>query len=172
MTDIVTNYWSMGVDNGDSGSVINHGFHASDGWFVMQVARVHVFERLAELIGHPEWVTDERFGTPYGWVQHLDDVIRPAVEKWAGERNRLEVCRALSEAGIAAGPSLVPRSWSPIPMSMLVTCLSALSGRMVSTNRCSCRATLRSSSTESRVVTAESPGSANTPMGSCAMSLV
>ena len=104
MTDIVTNYWSMGVDNGDSGSVINHGFRASDGWFVMQVARVHVFERLAELIGHPEWVTDERFGTPYGWVQHLDDVIRPAVEKWAGERNRLEVCRALSEAGIAAGP--------------------------------------------------------------------
>jgi formyl-CoA transferase len=104
MTDIVTNYWSMGVDNGDSGSVINHGFRASDGWFVMQVARVHVFERLAELIGHPEWVTDERFGTPYGWVQHLEDVIRPAVENWAGERNRLEVCRALSEAGIAAGP--------------------------------------------------------------------
>jgi crotonobetainyl-CoA:carnitine CoA-transferase CaiB-like acyl-CoA transferase len=104
MTDIVTNYWSMGVDNGDSGSVINHGFRASDGWFVMQVARVHVFERLAELVGHPEWTTDERFDTPYGWVQHLEDVIRPAVEKWAGERNRLEVCRALSEAGIAAGP--------------------------------------------------------------------
>jgi crotonobetainyl-CoA:carnitine CoA-transferase CaiB-like acyl-CoA transferase len=104
MTDIVTNYWSMGVDNGDSGSVINHGFRAADGWFVMQVARVHVFERLAELVGHPEWVTDERFDTPYGWGQHLEDVIRPAVEKWAGERNRLEVCRALSEAGIAAGP--------------------------------------------------------------------
>jgi crotonobetainyl-CoA:carnitine CoA-transferase CaiB-like acyl-CoA transferase len=104
MTDIVTNYWSMGVNNGDSGSVINHGFRAADGWFVMQVARVHVFERLAQLVGRPEWVTDERFATPYGWVQHLEDVIRPAVEKWAGERNRLEVCKALSEAGIAAGP--------------------------------------------------------------------
>lgn len=104
MTDIVTNYWSMGVNNGDSGSVINHGFRAADGWFVMQVARVHVFERLAQLVGHPEWVTDERFATPYGWVQHLEDVIRPAVEKWAGERNRLDVCKALSEAGIAAGP--------------------------------------------------------------------
>jgi crotonobetainyl-CoA:carnitine CoA-transferase CaiB-like acyl-CoA transferase len=104
MTDIVTNYWSMGVDNGDSGSVINHGFRAADGWFVMQVARVHVFERLAQLVGHPEWVSDERFNTPYGWVQHLEDVIRPAVEKWASGRNRLEVCKALSEAGIAAGP--------------------------------------------------------------------
>jgi crotonobetainyl-CoA:carnitine CoA-transferase CaiB-like acyl-CoA transferase len=103
MTDIVTNYWSMGVDGGDSGSVINHGFRASDGWFVMQVARVHVFERLAQLVGHPEWLVDTRFDTPYGWVQHLEDVIRPAVEKWAAGRNRLEVCKALSEAGIAAG---------------------------------------------------------------------
>jgi crotonobetainyl-CoA:carnitine CoA-transferase CaiB-like acyl-CoA transferase len=70
----------------------------------MQVARVHVFERLAQLIGHPEWVTEERFATPYGWVQHLEEVIRPAIEKWAAGRNRLEVCAALSEAGIAAGP--------------------------------------------------------------------
>ena len=105
MTDIVTNYWSMGVDGGDTGAVINHGFRAADGWFVMQVARVHVFERtLAHLIGHPEWLTDERFATPYGWVQELDDVIRPAIEKWAAGRSRLEVCEALSQAGIAAGP--------------------------------------------------------------------
>ena len=104
MTDIVSNYWSMGVDSGDSGSVINHGFRAADGWFVMQVARVHVFERLAQLVGHPEWLDDERFETPYGWFQHLEDVIRPAVENWAAGRTRLEVCQALSEAGIAAGP--------------------------------------------------------------------
>src|ERR1700733_3471112 len=76
MTDIVTNYWSMGVEGGDSGTVINHGFRAGDGWFVMQVARVHVFERLARLIGHPEWITDDRFATPYGWVHRLEDVIR------------------------------------------------------------------------------------------------
>jgi crotonobetainyl-CoA:carnitine CoA-transferase CaiB-like acyl-CoA transferase len=68
------------------------------------VARVHVFERLAHLIGHPEWITDERFATPYGWVQHLEEVIRPAIEKWAAGRSRREVCEALSEAGIAAGP--------------------------------------------------------------------
>ena len=58
MTDIVTNYWSMGVDNGDSGTVINHGFRAADGWFVMQVARQHMFERLADVVGHPEWLSD------------------------------------------------------------------------------------------------------------------
>ena len=104
MTDIVSNYWSMGVDNGDSGSVINHGFRAADGWFVMQVARPHVFERLADVIGRPEWKTDERFDTPYGWVTHLETIIRPAVEGWASGRSRLEVCEALGVAGIAAGP--------------------------------------------------------------------
>ena len=68
MTDIVTNYWSMGVDNGDSGTVINHGFRAADGWFVMQVARQHMFERLADVVGPPEWLSDPRFDSPYGVV--------------------------------------------------------------------------------------------------------
>jgi len=104
MTDIVTNFWSMGVDNGDTGTVINHGFRAADGWFVMQVARQHFFERLADVVEHPEWVSDPRFATPYGWVEHLESVIRPAVEGWAAGRTRLEVCAVLSEAGIAAGP--------------------------------------------------------------------
>jgi formyl-CoA transferase len=108
MTDIVTNYWSMGVNNGDSGAVINHGFRAADGWFVMQVARHHMFERLADVVGHPEWVADERFATPYGWVEQLEGVIRPAVEGWAATRSRLQACEALSRAGIAAGPCLRP----------------------------------------------------------------
>jgi crotonobetainyl-CoA:carnitine CoA-transferase CaiB-like acyl-CoA transferase len=106
MTDIVANYWSMGVSHGDSGALINHGFLAADGWFVMQVAREHHFERLAELVGCPEWVGDERFAQREGWVEHLDDVIRPAIERWAAGRTRLEVAAALGRAGIAAGPCL------------------------------------------------------------------
>ena len=108
MTDIVTNYWSMGVDNGDSGTVINHGFRAADGWFVMQVARQHMFERLADVVGHSEWLSDPRFDSPYGWVEHLEDVIRPAIEGWAAGRSRLEACEALSQAGLAAGPCMRP----------------------------------------------------------------
>jgi crotonobetainyl-CoA:carnitine CoA-transferase CaiB-like acyl-CoA transferase len=104
MTDIVTNFWSMGLKSGQLGAVINHGFRAADGWFVMQISREHHFERLAEIVGHPEWVTDPLFATRKGWVDHLDSVIRPAVEGWAGGQSRLEVCRALSGAGIAAGP--------------------------------------------------------------------
>ena len=42
------------------------GFEAADGWFVMQVSREHQFERLATIVGHPEWLDDPRFADPAG----------------------------------------------------------------------------------------------------------
>src|SRR5581483_9746632 len=47
---------------------------------------------------------DPRFATRQGWVDHLDEVIRPAVEAWAGSKPKLEVCRELAAAGLAVGP--------------------------------------------------------------------
>jgi formyl-CoA transferase len=105
MTDIVTNFWSMGQRGGALGPLIMNGFRARDGWFVLQVAREQHFARLVELIGHPEWTSDPRFATRQGWVDHLDDVLRPAIETWAADRTKLEACAALGAAGIAAGPS-------------------------------------------------------------------
>ena len=107
MTDLVTNFWSMGQRDGANGSrLIMHGFRASDGWFVLQVGREHQFARLTEVIGTPEWLTDERFATRQGWVDHLDAVIRPAVEGWAAGRTKLEAAAELNRAGLVAGPSL------------------------------------------------------------------
>lgn len=108
MTDIVANLWSLGARDGDLGPVINHGFRASDGWFIIQVGREHHFERLVELIGRPGWKKDPRFETRQGWMDHLESDIRPAIESWASTRSKLEVCEAFSEAGIAAGPCLRP----------------------------------------------------------------
>jgi crotonobetainyl-CoA:carnitine CoA-transferase CaiB-like acyl-CoA transferase len=85
--------------------VICEGFRASDGYVVVQVVREHQFERLAELVGHPEWKDDPRFATRSGWGPNLETVIRPAVDAWASRRTKLEAARALTEAGIAAGPS-------------------------------------------------------------------
>ena len=107
MTDIVTNFWSMGLKRGELGPLIMHGFRAGDGWFIVQVGREHQFAKLVELIGHPEWATDERFATRQGWLDHLDDVLRPAIEEWAASRTKLEVCEQLGAAGIAAGPCFV-----------------------------------------------------------------
>jgi crotonobetainyl-CoA:carnitine CoA-transferase CaiB-like acyl-CoA transferase len=106
MTDIVSNFWSMGLKNGDVGPVINHGFRAGDGWFIVQVGREHHFARLAEIVGHPEWMTDSRLSTRDGWIMYLETLLRPGIESWAEGRTREEACGELAAAGIAAGPCL------------------------------------------------------------------
>ena len=104
MTDIVTNFWSLGLRGGELGPLIMHGFRAADGWFIVQVGREPQFAALVATIGRPELATDERFATRQGWLDHLDDVLRPAIETWAAERSKVEVCDALAAAGVAAGP--------------------------------------------------------------------
>jgi formyl-CoA transferase len=103
LTDLVTNYWSMGLRTKGAPLIID-GFRASDGWFVVQVGRPYQFERLAELVGRPEWLTDERLATPPQWQEHLEEVIRPGIEAWAAGMTKLEAARVLTDAGVAAGP--------------------------------------------------------------------
>ncbi|MCU1429609.1 MAG: putative acyl-CoA transferase/carnitine dehydratase [Actinomycetia bacterium] len=106
MSDLVVNFWSMGLRPGGLGPLlIMDGFRASDGWFIVQVGREHQFERLAHIVGHPEWLDDERFATREGWRVHLEDVIRPAIESWAAGKTKLAASDELARAGIAAGPS-------------------------------------------------------------------
>ncbi|HTL84574.1 MAG TPA: CaiB/BaiF CoA-transferase family protein [Acidimicrobiia bacterium] len=107
MTDVVTNFWSMGVrpDPERALQVICEGFRASDGYVVLQIVREHQFFRLAELIGRPEWKDDPRFSTRAGWGPALENEIRPAIETWTGKRTKLEAANELTDAGIVAGPS-------------------------------------------------------------------
>jgi formyl-CoA transferase len=106
MTDIVPNYWSLGLRGRQRPATIFDGFRAADGWFVLQVGREPQFRALLALIGRPDLVDDERLATREGWVAHLEDVLRPAVETWAGGRTRMDVCDELGRAGITAGPCL------------------------------------------------------------------
>jgi crotonobetainyl-CoA:carnitine CoA-transferase CaiB-like acyl-CoA transferase len=108
MTDLVTNFWSMGLrpEPGQGLAMILDGFEASNGWFIVQVGREHEFERLANLVGHPEWLTDERLSTRAGWREHMDDILRPGVKQWAASMTNVDACQALAAAGVAAGPCL------------------------------------------------------------------
>jgi len=108
MTDLVTNFWSMGLrpEPGQGLAMILDGFEASNGWFIIQVGREHEFERLANLVGHPEWLSDQRVASRAGWREHMDDVLRPGVTAWAADKTNVEACRALADAGVAAGPCL------------------------------------------------------------------
>lgn len=103
--DVVANYWSMGErpEPGQGPKMILDGFPASDGWFIVQVGREHEFERLADLVGHPEWLGDERFVTRAGWREHIG-VLRDGVGRWAADKTSVEACHLLAAAGVAAGP--------------------------------------------------------------------
>ena len=108
MADIIPFMWSMGVRKGRRVAGIFDGFAARDGYFVVQAVREHHLAALARAIGHPEWLDDERFATRQGWLDHLESVVRPAVEAWAAERTKLEASVELSRLGIAAGPCNTP----------------------------------------------------------------
>ena len=101
MTDIVTNFWSLGVrpEPDKALEVICEGFRASDGYVVVQIVREHQFFNLADLVGHPEWKDDPRFATRAGWGPHLETVIRPAVDAWASTRTKLGAAQELTAAG-------------------------------------------------------------------------
>jgi crotonobetainyl-CoA:carnitine CoA-transferase CaiB-like acyl-CoA transferase len=108
LCDLAVNYWSMGQrrepDEEPNLPLILDSFRSRDGWFMVQVVREHQFGRLADLVGHPEWVDDERFATRQGWRAHLEEVIRPAVELWAADKTKGEASGVLAESGIAAAP--------------------------------------------------------------------
>ncbi len=103
IADVVPSMWSLGARERAPGAILTT-FSASDGDVVLQVSREHQFARLADLVGCPGWLEDTRFATRQGWVDHLDTVIRPAVEGWMATGTKLEVCQALADAGIPAGP--------------------------------------------------------------------
>jgi crotonobetainyl-CoA:carnitine CoA-transferase CaiB-like acyl-CoA transferase len=105
MTDIVMNLGSLGVEHlHDNKALVLDTFQATDGFFVLQLVREHQLERLAHLVGHPEWLTDPRLATRDQWGLHVEDMFRPAIEAWAAGLTKLEATHALSGAGIAASP--------------------------------------------------------------------
>jgi crotonobetainyl-CoA:carnitine CoA-transferase CaiB-like acyl-CoA transferase len=107
MTDIVTSLTSLGVDHHPRPQpFILDAFRAADGYFVMQLVREHQFERLASVVGRPEWLADERLATRAGWGEHLDEVVRPGIEAWAASRTKVDAARELTAAGVACGPCL------------------------------------------------------------------
>lgn len=106
--DIVPNYESLGKDPSTPSALINHGFPIAAGEVVIQAGREHQFQRLAELVGCPEWLDDPRLATREGWVQHID-VLRAGVRAWAGDRSPTDVADQLAEAGVAASPVFTGR---------------------------------------------------------------
>ncbi len=106
MTDLVTNFYSMGISGeADSAVGIIETFAAGTGHFIVQVIREHQWEKLAELTNNPQWLIDERLASREGWRDHLNTVIRPGIERWASSMSNTQAVEALAAEGIAAGES-------------------------------------------------------------------
>jgi crotonobetainyl-CoA:carnitine CoA-transferase CaiB-like acyl-CoA transferase len=103
LADVVPSLWSLGARERAPGAILTT-IRARDGFVLIQVSREHQFERLAHAVGHAEWMTDARFGSRQGWVDHLETVLRPALEAWGGGRTKREVCDSLAAAGVPCGP--------------------------------------------------------------------
>jgi crotonobetainyl-CoA:carnitine CoA-transferase CaiB-like acyl-CoA transferase len=107
MNDMYAQVRSLGLPAGTAagrGTGIMTTFKASDGYFLIAVIREHQLARLADVTGNPGWVTDERLADRKQWGVHVEDIFRPAIESWAGDRTRLEVVEVLARAGVPAGP--------------------------------------------------------------------
>ena len=108
MGDIATSLYALGERPQEGLNGIMGSFKAADGFFVMQVVREHQLAELCEHLGTAHWLTDARFATRVGWGQQIDTLVRPAVEGWAANKTRIEVCELLGGAGIPSGPVFTP----------------------------------------------------------------
>jgi crotonobetainyl-CoA:carnitine CoA-transferase CaiB-like acyl-CoA transferase len=107
LLDLAYNYWSMGVrrqpDEPQRIPVIAGSFRTGDGFVMLQIARPHQLERLAGLLGHPEWTGQDEFADGR-WPDAYEPIVRPALEEWSKNLSNLDAARTLAEAGIPAGP--------------------------------------------------------------------
>lgn len=78
-------------------------FRCTDGFITVGAANDRTFAKLAALLGHAEWITDERFATDSARVANRD-TLAELVETEMRKASREEWLRRLDEAGIPCGP--------------------------------------------------------------------
>jgi len=78
-------------------------FDAADQPIIIAVGNDRQFARLAEICGHSEWATDERFASNAARVAHRSEIVGPLSEV-IRERAAAEWLDRFEAAGIPAGP--------------------------------------------------------------------
>jgi crotonobetainyl-CoA:carnitine CoA-transferase CaiB-like acyl-CoA transferase len=101
-------YFATGESPGPTGSAHiltapYQAFHAADGWINIGGANQANWERIAEVLGHPEWRTDPRFATNSARRQNLPELVE-RMNAVLGTRTRAEWLAAFDAAGVPAGP--------------------------------------------------------------------
>lgn len=78
-------------------------FKAKDGWLNIGGANQANWERIADVLGHPEWRDDPRFRTNSDRMRNLDALVQ-AMNAVLATRTRDEWIAAFDAAGVPVGP--------------------------------------------------------------------
>jgi crotonobetainyl-CoA:carnitine CoA-transferase CaiB-like acyl-CoA transferase len=78
-------------------------FEASDGWINIGGANQANWERICEVLGHPEWRAAPRFAGNSDRMAHLDELVQ-LINAVVRTRSRAEWQAAFDAAGVPAGP--------------------------------------------------------------------
>jgi crotonobetainyl-CoA:carnitine CoA-transferase CaiB-like acyl-CoA transferase len=101
-------YLATGLSPGATGSahVLSapyQAFHARDGWINIGGANQANWERIADVLGHPEWRDDPRFRTNSERMANVAELAR-LMNEVLGTRTRAEWMEAFDAAGVPVGP--------------------------------------------------------------------
>ena len=78
-------------------------FRTSDGWINIGGANQANWERIADVLGHPEWRVDPRFATNTARMQNLQALVA-AMNDVLAHKTRADWLALLDAAGVPAGP--------------------------------------------------------------------
>ena len=101
-------HFATGASPGPSGSAHlltapYQAFRASDGWINIGGANQANWERIADVLGHPEWREDPRFATNSARMRNLDELAL-RMNAVLATRTKAEWIVAFDAAGVPVGP--------------------------------------------------------------------
>lgn len=101
-------YFATGISPGPTGSAHlltapYQAFQTSDGWINIGGANQANWERIADVLGHPEWRDDPRYATNTDRMANLP-ALTEAMNAVLRMRSRAEWTAAFDAAGVPAGP--------------------------------------------------------------------
>jgi crotonobetainyl-CoA:carnitine CoA-transferase CaiB-like acyl-CoA transferase len=85
-----------------------------DKWVVLTIRSEEEWQRLCELLGHPEWQKDQRFATRAARRENHDELDR-LIEEWTRQYSHYEVMHLLQDHGLVAGAVLTVAELSEDP---------------------------------------------------------
>lgn len=94
---------NLGRTGNDHPSAAPYGvFEASDGYIIIATFNDREFDRLARILGHPEWLDDSRFGQNCERVNNRS-ALKEAIADVVKRKTRAEWVTILNDATVSAG---------------------------------------------------------------------